>query len=372
MADIFLCDESKDFFFDDDLDDVDDGGCGPVYVDHHHLHQQEFPETMNHNHPSKSLPLIGLPEQSDEAFAAMVKRESEYFPKQDYLIRFRCGDLNFAARTDAFDWIFKAHSYYSFGPLSFCLAVNYLDRFLSSRELPSGSAWALQLLAVACLSIAAKLEETSVPQSVEFQVEDPKFVFEAKTIKRMELLVLDTLNWKMNAVTPCSFLDYSLKKLCDCHGDNIHLSSSSNVYNRSMQLISCTIRGLDFLEFKPSEIAAAVAISVTAEIQSLDVDKACSCFIHLEKGRVLKCVEMMKENSVNNRSGNVGVVVPQSPIGVLEAGCFSYKSDELTTTTSTTVVVGSCANTSQITGIKRKYLDTTTTTTTTTSSKLDS
>ncbi|XP_021758846.1 cyclin-D4-1-like [Chenopodium quinoa] len=360
MADIFLCDESKDFFFDDDLDD---SSCGPIDFDH-----QSSEIFINHHHHhrqiSKSQPLIVSPEEQsiddDEAFASMVERESCYFPREDYLFRFRFGDLNFAARTDAFDWIFKAHSYYSFGPLSFCLAVNYLDRFLSTRELPSGKAWAVQLLAVACLSIAAKLEETSVPQSVEFQVEDPKFVFEAKTIKRMELMVLDTLNWKMNAVTPCSFIDYSLKKLCDYHNDNFYLSSSSNVVNRSMQLISSIIRGIDFLEFKPSEIAAAVAISVTAEIQSLDIDKACSCFIHLDKGRVKRCVDMIKENAVNNRNGNVGVVVvPQSPIGVLEAGCFSYKSDELTTTTTTTVVaVGSCANSSQITGIKRKKLDT--------------
>ena len=41
--------------------------------------------------------------------------------------------------------------------------------------------------------------------------------------------------------------------------------------------------GIDFLEFKSSEIAAAVAVFVTAEIQALDIDMASSCFIHLEK-----------------------------------------------------------------------------------------
>jgi cyclin D1/2/4 len=38
-------------------------------------------------------------------------------------------------------------------------------------------------------------------------------VFEAKTIQRMELLVLSTLNWRMQAVTPFSYLDYFLNKL---------------------------------------------------------------------------------------------------------------------------------------------------------------
>lgn len=44
------------------------------------------------------------------------------------------------------------------------------------------------------------------------QVCDAKYVFEAKTIQRMELLVLSTLKWRMQAVTPFSFFDYFLHK----------------------------------------------------------------------------------------------------------------------------------------------------------------
>lgn len=38
-------------------------------------------------------------------------------------------------------------------------------------------------------------------------------MFEAKTIQRMELLVLSALEWKMNPVTPISFLDYFTRRL---------------------------------------------------------------------------------------------------------------------------------------------------------------
>ncbi|KAM3202462.1 hypothetical protein P3L10_030086 [Capsicum annuum] len=38
-----------------------------------------------------------------------------------------------------------------------------------------------QLAAVACLSIAAKIEETQVPILLDLQVADTRFVFEAKT-----------------------------------------------------------------------------------------------------------------------------------------------------------------------------------------------
>lgn len=41
--------------------------------------------------------------------------------------------------------------------------------------------------------------------------------------------------------------------------------------------------GIEFLEFKPSEIAAAVAMYVSGEIQAMDIDKALSCLIGVEK-----------------------------------------------------------------------------------------
>ena len=37
--------------------------------------------------------------------------------------------------------------------------------------------------------------------------------------------------------------------------------------------------GIDFLEFRPSEIAAAVAISIAGETQTVDIEKAISAVI---------------------------------------------------------------------------------------------
>lgn len=44
-------------------------------------------------------------------------------------------------------------------------------------------------------------------------MEDTEYVFEAKTIQRMELLVLSTLQWKMHPVTPLSFIDHIIRRL---------------------------------------------------------------------------------------------------------------------------------------------------------------
>ncbi|OVA01808.1 Cyclin [Macleaya cordata] len=337
-ASSLLCAEDNNSlmcFDDSDYGDVNDGFGGDIW------HQRNY-QTDKQNQSffiGGGFCLMGFPLQSDECMGLMVERESDHLPRDDYLKRLRNGDLDLGARREAVDWIGKVHAHYSFGPLSAYLSVNYLDRFLSAYELPRGKAWMMQLLAVACLSLAAKMEETEVPLSLDLQVGESKFVFEARTIQRMELLVLSTLKWRMQAVTPFSLVDYFLWKI-----NNDQPPPRSSI-SRSIELILSTIKGIDFLEFRPSEIAAAVAISVSGELQTvLDIDKAVSCFIqHVEKERALKCLQLIQDLSLNNgfaKFGNSSSVlsVPQSPIGVLDAACLSYKSDELT--------VGSCANSS--------------------------
>ncbi|XP_057975093.1 cyclin-D3-1 isoform X2 [Malania oleifera] len=298
---------------------------------------EEFASVSHHrNHRThdqdQSFNLV-LPVQSDECLALMVERECQHLPVGDYLNRLRSGVLDLGARMEAVDWIGKVHAHFSFGPLCAYLSINYLDRFLSAYELP-GKAWMMQLLAVACLSLAAKMEETEVPLSLDLQVGESKFVFEARTIQRMELLVLSTLKWRMQVVNPFSFLDYFLHKF---NGDE---KPPRSAIVRSIQLILSTIKGIDFLEFRPSEVAAAVAMSVVEETQTVDIEAASSFLPHVEKERVLRCVRMIHDLSLIGGSvkGSMASIssVPRSPIGVLDAACLSYKSDD------TTVV--SCAN----------------------------
>lgn len=305
-----------------------------------------------------SEPLIGLiPMQSDEVLFLLFEKESEFLPRSDFLQRLRSGDLDLCVRNEALAWIHKANAHYNFGAPTACLAINYLDRFLSVYEFPRENNWSIQLLAVACLSLAAKLEEIKVPLTVDMQVAYPKFIFQAKTIKRMELIVLSTLKWRMQACTPFSFIDYFLRKI---KSEDV-LPSGSLMYGslvkKSIQFILNTMKGIDFLEFRPSEISAAVAICVTRETEEVDIDKAMSGIIHFEKVRILKCVEMIKglmliaeASDVANGAVAAAQPVPQSPIGVLDAACLSYKSDERT-------VVSGPSSTQISQDTKRRKLD---------------
>ncbi|KAL9261267.1 Cyclin-D3-1-like protein [Drosera capensis] len=268
---------------------------------------------------------MGLGSESEGVLGILLEREGEGFG--EYVRKLRCGEVDVKGREMTVDWILKVQSHYDFEPQCACLSINYFDRFLSAYELPKDKAWMMQLLAVACLSIAAKVEETDVPLPIDLQVGEAKFIFEAKTIQRMELLVLSTLKWRMNAVTPLSFIDHFLYKLNDDA-----LPPRSSVL-RSVYIIRSIIKGIDFLEFKPSEIAAAVAVSVTGEGQTVDYEKAVSCLSsYVEKERLIMCLELIHDHTLVNGSLKVpsssSGSVPQSPIDVLDASCLSYKSED--------------------------------------------
>lgn len=275
--------------------------------------------------------LMGFSVQSDDCIAALVEREEEHMPMEGYPQRLlqRPGGLDLAAvRRDAIDWIWKAIEHYSFAPLTAVLSVNYLDRFLSVYEFPEGKAWMTQLLAVACLSLAAKMEETFVPLPLDLQVAEAKFVFEARTIKRMELLVLSTLKWRMQAVTACSFIDYFLHKFSGRD------APSMLALSRSSDLISSTAKGAEFLVFRSSEIAASVALAAFGECRSSVLERAKTSCKYINKERVLRCYEMIQDNiTIGNialkSAGSSISSVPQSPIGVLDAAaCLSQLSDD--------------------------------------------
>lgn len=99
--------------------------------------------------------------------------------------------------------------------------------------------WAIQLLSVACLSLAAKMEEQNVPPLSEYPIE--VYRFESKVIKNMELLILGTLEWKMGSAssTPFAYLPYFVCKFCPG-------SKSESIITKATEFILAMVKG-DFL-----------------------------------------------------------------------------------------------------------------------------
>ncbi|CAI9753482.1 unnamed protein product [Fraxinus pennsylvanica] len=229
------------------------------------------------------------------------------------------------ARSEAVEWMLKVTEYYSFSAVTAVLAVNYLDRFLFSFQSHKEKPWMTQLAAVACLSLAAKVEEIQVPLLLDLQVEESKYVFEAKTIQRMEILVLCTLEWKMNPVTPLPFLDYIARRL----------GLKSHLYKRFLKKCECLLLSLisdcRFICYLPSALATAVMLYVISSVKpciGVEYQYQLLGILGIKKEKVEDCCRLIQEvtTNVHFHSSNKRKFgsFPDSPNGIMD---ISFSSD---------------------------------------------
>ncbi|CAL5081290.1 unnamed protein product [Urochloa decumbens] len=235
----------------------------------------------------------GEDESAAASFAELIGGEADYSPRPDYPERLRSRSIDPAARAESVAWILKVQGYYGFLPLTAYLAVNYMDRFLSLHRLPQEDGWAMQLLAVTCLSLAAKMEETLVPSLLDLQVEGTsRYVFEPGTILRMELLVLTALNWRLRSVTPFTFIDFFACKV-DPGGRHTRC-----LIARATQVILAAMHDIEFLDHCPSSMAAAAVLCATGETPSLvtvSPGAAVRWCIGLAEEAISSCYRLMQQ-----------------------------------------------------------------------------
>ncbi|KAK4410044.1 Cyclin-D3-3 [Sesamum angolense] len=232
-------------------------------------------------------------------------------------------------RNEGVKWMLKVASHYGFTAMTAVLAVNYYDRFITSLCFQRDKPWMSQLAAVACLSIAAKVEETQVPLLLDLQVEESKYVFEAKTIQRMELLVLSTLHWKMNPVTPISFFDHIVRRfelITNLHWEFLR---------RCESVLLSIITDCRHVHYLPSVIAAATMKYVVREIDPCDAveyqDQLLST-LRTSKESIDDChkliMEIMSEQSRKLGHKRKHEPIPSSPSGVIDAYFSSDSSND--------------------------------------------
>ncbi|XP_039012532.1 cyclin-D5-1-like [Hibiscus syriacus] len=171
--------------------------------------------------------------EDDEFIQNLVVRETDVGFKTNPST---CKTWLQSARLDAIEWIFNTRETFGFQVHTAYLSVTYFDRFISIRSIDEEKLWAVRLLPIACLSLAAKMEECEVPILSEFHTKD--YQFQNKVIQRMELLVLSTLEWKMNPITPFSYLHYFIRKF---HAE----SYPKGLISKALELIIAITKELD-------------------------------------------------------------------------------------------------------------------------------
>ncbi|KAK4767134.1 hypothetical protein SAY86_014884 [Trapa natans] len=305
LNDLLLCEEEQQVVDDEEEFEIDERGKDPP-----------FP----------------WEEDCDDLLHSLISKQTETRPCYNDLIY---DEPLMVIRKQAVEWILRVHSLNGFSALTAVVAVNYFDRFLLSHRFQREKPWLGQLVAVACLSLAAKVEETHLPLQLllHLQIEESVYLFESKTIQRMELLVLSTLGWRMNPVTPLAFFDHFRRKM------HFRLDTSLNweFFWRCERLILSILTDVRLLACLPSTLASAAMLYIVKEVEPFGSDAftdLLTCLLEMNKENVHQCFELLAESSGNhfcslkNGSKRRKLSIPSSPIGVIDASFSSESSND--------------------------------------------
>ncbi|CAL1406780.1 unnamed protein product [Linum trigynum] len=219
-----------------------------------------------------------------DTFPSLFLIESDHMPSLSYSKSVKTpAGIGFSFRQDAVSSILQVCC--CFDPFLSYLAVNYLDRFLSTQGMPLQKPWVVRLLRVSCVSLAVKM----MNRTTEFSLNDIQgnashggLMFDTETIQRMEALILGALKWRMRSVTPFAFLSFFIHyfKLKDP-------PLKQALRTRATQTILRAQNEGKMVGFKPSLIAASALLSACHELFPLQF----SCY----RDAILSCSYVNKE-----------------------------------------------------------------------------
>ncbi|CAN6296091.1 unnamed protein product [Urochloa humidicola] len=223
-------------------------------------------------------------DQDDEYVAVLLSKETAASTAAAALAE-EMEDWMKAARSGCVRWIIKTTAMFRFSGMTAYVAVTYLDRFLAQRRVNRGAEWALQLLAVACLSLASKVEEHHAPRLSELRPD--AYEFDIESILRMELLVLATLQWRMIAATPFPYIS--------CFAARFRPDDRRPIVLRAVECVFAAIKEMSSVEYQPSTIAVASILFARGGESNLDELKAIlgSSWPQLDTGHVYSCYSAM-------------------------------------------------------------------------------
>jgi hypothetical protein len=153
------------------------------------------------------------------------------------------------------------------------VGILYLDKIFRCRNIPRGQ-W--QLLATACISVAAKYEEAEehcppIPELLRL-TKLGNAGHTPLSFREGELQVLGYLNWQLRAVPPIHVIGYFLSKgatFCDDTWQGRSLIEKIPKYVKKYSEFFCnlTLQDYSFQQYLPSHLAAAVILASRVALQ---------------------------------------------------------------------------------------------------------
>lgn len=206
-----------------------------------------------------------------DIFNMLCMKEKSSKP-ENYIRRQK--EISQEMRSILVDWLIEVTSsgniYYCQESLPF--AINYIDRFLTKMGVPKNK---LQLLGIVCLMIASKMTDTLPPDVVQL-VELTDKTYTQSQVKKMEIYILDALNFDLYPASPCGFFNHYLYYCCANPDIDETSIDDKKMYLRSYSGIFCQfLNELTLLDYhlsvtiRPSTKSLAIVLLFRLIVQTL-------------------------------------------------------------------------------------------------------
>lgn len=161
-------------------------------------------------------------------------------------------------------WLMKLHRDLGFQCETFALAVHILDYFLGIVKV-HGKYLACATLASYYIALKLVEEEEFVPGLSNFIIMTGN-KFTCSDITRMERIILEKSNWKLNHNTICSFLELFFSLICARHFKTLFGSDTLayNIYKNLANQAQQSLLSVNLLQFKAS-VQSLALLSCTLE-----------------------------------------------------------------------------------------------------------
>ncbi|XP_044524410.1 cyclin-A2-like [Gracilinanus agilis] len=184
-----------------------------------------------------------VPDYQEDIYLYLRKMEAKYKPKVGYMEK--QPEITNSMRAILVDWLVDVGEEYSFQNETLHLAVNYVDRYLSSVSVLRGK---LQLVGIAAIFLASKFEEICPPDTTEFMCLTDG-LYTKSQIVGMEQMLLGVLAFDLAVPTIIQFLTHYF----------LHQQqANSKVESLAMFLGELSLMDADpYLKYLPSVTAGA-------------------------------------------------------------------------------------------------------------------
>lgn len=246
--------------------------------------RQQHQQSDNFNHPPVKANSDSIILKDDRVLQNLLRNEDRYTPINSDYFKYVQVEVKPHMREEVARWMLdvcedvfenELGSVLSNSTEVFCLAINFMDRFLAQSRIPKNM---FQLLGATCLFLSSKFKAMEHISSKKLRMYTDDSITEQE-LKECELLILHRLRWELSSTTPLDYLDHIIPRLCLPSYINLPL-----LRRKTENIIALAALNYQFT-YKPPSLVAATAIFTALRSCVAERPKTMACLLSEEAAK---------------------------------------------------------------------------------------